>query len=950
MFRTRLPFSISIAAALTLVVGFVVTAMLFVVTNRLESEKAALNFRQLADARIEALRQGLEGSVEVLTVLNQLFAAVDPVSREQFHTFTQPLLQRYPYIQAFNFHRLVSAEARPAYEAEMRARFPNFAITMLDKSKRVPVTGTTVYNVVDYLEPMQGNEPALGLDVSRNLDQAEAMRRAIRTGLPSSTGLLRLAQGLDGQRGFVVLMPVYRHGVDLTGVEARTKAAIGDTAVVFRARDLMEKILLVAKLLDAPGIEISVYAGDAANPGELAFHHNNGAPAGRARLLPAWLDGGAIAHRSHSFEVAGKPWYIAVSSTSRPYLANHAGSLFTLLGGILFTLLATAYLQTLSLRSRRVQQLVEERTAELSRSNERLIEDVAARKRVELALLESEERFRHLADLSSDWYWEQDEHFRFTLITGDIEGKGGVPAAYYIGKTRWETEVDQSNFDWTDHRATLEAHLPFTNLEYKSLYEDDRTHWFSINGEPLFDDTGKFKGYRGTGKDVTQSKQAQERIHHMAHHDVLTDLPNRAMLLDRLRAAIAYADRYAHRIWVAFLDVDRFKFVNDSLGHAAGDALLVTIAARLRAATRETDTVGRLGGDEFVLILTEYEDESLSAGILQRVTDTLAQPLEVAGQAFFLTCSMGVSVYPTDGTDPEKLIEYADIAMYRAKELGRNNFQFYTAAMNERVMERLRIESALRNALERKEFVLHYQPQIDLRSGQVVGMEALIRWLHPELGMVPPARFIGLAEETGLIVPIGAWVLRTACEQNKAWQRAGLGNLSIAVNLSARQFAQQDLAASIAAVLHDSGLAPQYLDIELTESLIMSDVERTVDHLHQLKALGVQLSIDDFGTGYSSLSYLKRFPIDVLKIDQSFVHDISLNPDDAAIVVSIIALAHNLKLHVIAEGVETQEQLAYLRRHGCDEMQGYYFSRPLPAKEFEGFLREGKNFANVVEG
>ncbi|OWW20711.1 EAL domain-containing protein [Noviherbaspirillum denitrificans] len=439
--------------------------------------------------------------------------------------------------------------------------------------------------------------------------------------------------------------------------------------------------------------------------------------------------------------------------------------------------------------------------------------------------------------------------------------------------------------------------------------------------------------------EAARRKYAQQLEYH-AGHDILTGLPNRALLQDRLNQAIAYASRYCYSVWVLFVDLDRFKFVNDSLGHKAGDIVLNSVAARLQAAVRESDTVARLGGDEFVLVLPERLDERLTTTVVQRIMDAVAEPLVVDGHEFFLGCSTGVAVYPTDGDDPETLIKNADIAMYRAKESGRNNFQFYTAAMNERLLERLRIESDLRNALERNEFVLHYQPQIDLETGRTVGMEALIRWQHPSLGMIPPLRFIGLAEETGLIVPIGEWVLRTACAQAAAWQRAGLGPLRVGVNLSARQFAQHDLVNVIAGTLQETGLAPHLLELELTESLVMTDVDRAIGLLGELKALGVQLSLDDFGTGHSSLSYLKRLPIDALKIDQSFVRDITLTPDDAAIVASIISLAHNLRRHVIAEGVETHEQLIYLQNHGCNEMQGYYFSKPVPPDVFERLLRQ----------
>ena len=444
-------------------------------------------------------------------------------------------------------------------------------------------------------------------------------------------------------------------------------------------------------------------------------------------------------------------------------------------------------------------------------------------------------------------------------------------------------------------------------------------------------------------RDITERKRLETKIQFQATHDTLTGLANRNLLHDRLNQAIAQATRSDSVVWVIFVDLDRFKLVNDSLGHKAGDMFLVAISERLESVVREADTVARLGGDEFVVVLQEIGSYSLNANTVQRIMQVISQPLWIEGKEFSLNCSIGVATFPSDGETSGQLIERADIAMYRAKETGRNNFQFFTAEMNERLLERLKIEEALRNAVERGEFVLHYQPQVDLRTGKVIGAEALIRWQHPELGMVAPVRFIGLAEETGLIVPIGHWIIRTACEHNVAWQRAGFDHLRIAVNLSARQFSQPDLVQSIADVLTSTGLAARDLEIELTEGLVMTDVENAIGILRDLKALGVQLAIDDFGTGYSSLSYLKRFPIDVLKIDRSFVNDIAESPDDATIVLSIISLAHNLRLHVIAEGVETEAQLRYLQKHGCDEMQGYYFSRPLSAEDFTTLLIDRKS-------
>lgn len=484
-------------------------------------------------------------------------------------------------------------------------------------------------------------------------------------------------------------------------------------------------------------------------------------------------------------------------------------------------------------------------------------------------------------------------------------------------------------------RAQQEGHVTIRNYR-----RDGSMFWTDVHIAPVRDETGEVTHFVGAKYDVTTTKRYEEQLELQANHDALTMLANRHLLQERLNQAIAAAARDDTPVWVVFLDLDRFKFVNDTLGHQAGDVLLKQVSTRLRSVVRHTDTVARLGGDEFVLVLAEQADTSLETALVQRIMDVIAPPFIVGGHEFFLTCSMGIAVYPADGRDAETLIKHADIAMYSAKGAGRDSFQFYTASLNEKALARLRLEGDLRNALERGEFLLHYQPQLDLRTGKVVGMEALIRWQHPELGMVSPARFIGLAEEIGLIGPIGEWVLRTACMQHRRWQLAGLPALRVAVNLSARQFADRGLAQSIAAILTDTGMSAQHLDIELTESMVMTDVEFAIGVLRELKALGVHLSVDDFGTGYSSLSYLKRFPINLLKIDQSFVRDITLNSDGAELVRSIISLAHGLRLQVIAEGVETEEQLTYLRQHGCDQMQGYYFSQPLAADAFEQLLRE----------
>jgi diguanylate cyclase (GGDEF)-like protein len=439
---------------------------------------------------------------------------------------------------------------------------------------------------------------------------------------------------------------------------------------------------------------------------------------------------------------------------------------------------------------------------------------------------------------------------------------------------------------------------------------------------------------------LVQERTAQ--LAYQANYDLLTGLPNRSLLHDRLHQAV-FAQRAAHSIAVVFIDLDNFKFVNDSLGHGAGDKLLMAIAERLRSTLREGDTVARLGGDEFVLILDDQKNDEVTYRAMQRIVAKVSEPVVIDGKELLVTCSAGISLFPQNGPDVDTLLKHADAAMYSAKQHGRNNFQFYTSEMNRLVNERLALEHSLRRALERMEFVLYYQPRVSVKSGAIVGAEALVRWQHPELGLVAPQRFIPLAEETGLIVQLGEWVLREACRQNRAWRDAGMRPGRISVNLSARQFRQESLTRSVSAILAEVGLDPEHLEIELTESMVMQNADAAIAILREINALGVALSVDDFGTGYSSLSYLKNLPIDALKIDQSFVRDISGEEEsDGQLAQIIISLGHSLQLKVIAEGVETDEQLRFLRKHRCDEVQGYLFGKAVPPEQFQALLREKK--------
>ncbi len=461
---------------------------------------------------------------------------------------------------------------------------------------------------------------------------------------------------------------------------------------------------------------------------------------------------------------------------------------------------------------------------------------------------------------------------------------------------------------------------------------------------------------QGDGNLLTRSlryaierKQVEERLAYLAQYDHLTGLANRSLFKDRLSQALARADRSQQLVALMFLDLDNFKVINDTLGHDAGDVLLQAVAERLRQCVRKTDTVARLGGDEFTVILEGLTSTDSPVTVAQKIINCLAPPFHVGGREVFITTSIGVTIYPLDTDNAKDLLKFADRSMYQAKEQGCNNYQFYAAEMNVRATERLTFRSSLHHALDRKEFVIHYQPLVNLRSGKIIGLEALLRWRLPNYGLLYPARFLDLAEETELIIPIGEWVLRTACKQTQSWFDQGLPPIRISVNLSARQFRQKNLVGVIEQTLLEADLTPDRLELELTEGTLMEHSETSSTTLMRLKDMGVRISIDDFGTGYSSLSYLRKFPIDTLKIDRTFVQDLTNNPDDAAISKAIIAMAHSLRLEVIAEGVETLEQLAILYAQGCDAAQGYYLGEPLyqtkvPGILEKGYLMEGQDF------
>ncbi len=558
--------------------------------------------------------------------------------------------------------------------------------------------------------------------------------------------------------------------------------------------------------------------------------------------------------------------------------------------------------------------------------------DITERRRAEEALRESEARYRLMAENSTDMISRSTPEGTIVYASEASRRLLGYEPAEITGRSVYEFVLDTDREEVRYLSRLLLESGPMT-FSYRVRRKDGTVVWFETTSRAIGEsDTGRIQEIISVSRDVSERKRAEEQIEFQAYHDALTGLPNRLLFRDRLTVALAHARRLKQPLAVMFLDLDRFKLVNDTLGHSLGDELLKGVAGRLRSALREEDSIARMGGDEFTLLLSDLESADDAVRVAQKLLETIAQPISLDGHELFITTSIGIALFPADGDNAEELLQNADNAMYRAKEAGRNSCQLCTPAMNSRALERLSLESSLRRALDRGEFLLHYQPQFHLATGHIVGIEALLRWNHPQHGVVEPARYIPIAEETRLIVPIGEWVLREACRQAKAWQ-SRLPRLRMAVNLSPRQFQSTDLRKLIASALDESGLGAQFLELEITEGTAMQNTERTVATLKGLREMGMCISIDDFGTGHSALNYLRSFPIDSIKIDQTFVHEIETSQSARAIVSAVITMAHGLGLRVTAEGVETQTQMHYLREQGCEEVQGFLLGRPKAAGE-----------------
>ncbi|WP_338770351.1 EAL domain-containing protein [Massilia sp. METH4] len=926
---------------LALLCGLGLTALLFTGISRLEQDRLVLTFTQRAHVRVFALSEGINNVIDSLRSVNQLFVSQPVVTRDEFRRFVEPLTGRYPFVVGVSYLRFITDAERDAFEAGLRQVLPGARITELRGDRLQPAARRPRYRVIEYVEPFGTNASALGLDTMFSGDEA-SRQRAYDTGVPAAGPLTPLAQLPGPLSGMVVAMPVYRFGATLDSVAARRTALTGETSVALDAAAMVAHVLqpdglqhtLQARDRRVQRVGLHVYADARGTPANLVYY--TPPPELDQPAVPpplAWLYPKPPAPVEVTIDVAGRPWRVVADMDGTVGLSDHLASLSALALGTVMTLLGAAWVHTLATRSRTIRDQVQERTAQLAEANRSLLlRDRAIESSTNMIMIVE-------AGAGNPIVYVNPAFEQQTGYTRD-EVLGKSPRLLY----RDDTAQPGAQTIRNAVREQRDGHAVLRNYR-----KDGTLFWVESYVSPVRDERGTVTHFVSIHYDITAMKAYETELHHQSTHDALTGLPNRQLLHDRLHSAIGQAMHDGYTLWVVSLDLDRFKFANSRVGHRGGDRLLQVVAERLRDALHPRDSLARLGGDEFALtLLPEAGERQPRPEQVQRLLAALAAPLVLDDKEQFISGSAGVAVCPDDGTDAGMLMERADIAMFRAKEMGGNNYQFYTTAMRERLGERVQLETAMRRALERREFVLYYQPQVDIASGRIVAMEALVRWQHPEMGMVAPGRFIPLAEETGMILPLGGWALECACRQLVDWQREGRAYLRVAVNVSARQMAEQDFVQGVARVLAETGLDPATLELELTESAVMNDVEHAIAVMRDLKALGVKLAIDDFGTGYSSLAHLKRFAVDVLKIDQAFVRDLTVDPDDAAIVTTIIALAANLNLQVISEGVETLDQLSFLREHGCSQMQGYYFSRPVPATAICTVLDE--NEAQIAAG
>lgn len=821
------------------------------------------------------------------------------------------------YQAEFAAHPSSSRQARERMTRIMKVeeRLPG-----IDSLGYVTVTpGSVDHEVFDiqHLYPEALADLAYSSGIKDHPVRGDAMNRARDSGDFAATAPVSSSRANAGHDVIMVYLPLYRDGLTPADPVERRRLFVGTVFAALRPDLLMTSLFEQTHPLDAHV--------------KLLFRGYAGAPAGE--FPPITLHDAARETQSppstglvrRTLDVAGTTWSLEVAMPAADGAESQRWLPWTVMAvGLLMSVLSAVMVGALQ-RSR--QRSLLRATADRDR---RVVAEAALHLRQRA--IEASANAIVISSATRPGYPVEYVNPAFERMTGysASEIQGQSLRIMHGGDTR------QDGLEALK-RILQERREGQTTL--RNYRKDGQLYWTRVHIAPVRDDAGEVTHFVAAKYDITEMRQYQEKLEFRAWHDALTGLPNRHMLRERLQEAIRNTRDGDPPFWVAFLDLDQFKLINDTVGHTQGDVVLQQIAGRLQQALHPGDIVARRGGDEFVFILFDRDPPRNALATLHRIMSAVSRPLKQESHRFYPSCSIGVAIYPQDGDDPEILIKHADMAMYHAKEQGRKNYQFYSTALHEQAMKRVTLEGDLRAALVNDEFELHYQPQVRLFDRRLTGMEALVRWRHPERGLIPPDQFIPIAEETGLIVPLGEWILRTACRQAAQWRDKGISGLRMAVNLSARQFNDQQLPVLIHCILDEYGLPPEQLELELTETLLMDDVESANAILHKLKGLGITLSLDDFGTGYSSLAQLKRYPLDILKIDRSFVTDIAPSLGGDAIIRAIIQLAHNMGMTAIAEGVETREQAAFLQEHGCDAIQGYLVGKPMPPKDFWSWMQ-----------
>ena len=897
----------------------------FWVSNTLETaDRAAIEqrFHYSASTLANNLIHRLHEPQDSLITLRQLFSSVHDVDQQAFQRFALPMFN-IPGIRSFSWVPRVKASERLAFEQRERLhKGQAFSIKELDSNGNLlSAAPRPFYFPLLHAIPDNVERHLLGYDMYHIDSYARLIDIACATTLPSSSSIAKAITPPEStpevlNNVLLISLPVYRDELIPATHEARQEKLIGMVATTLDIETLFSASNLIVHRTTDFYVALFDYMR----------------PEGR-QLLASWnesipdfarLAGEDLEH-IEEFDLGGQIMTLKVRASDSWLEANRVRRLDWVrpIGGLL-TLLLLLPLWLLLKHSAQVSQLKLD-----------LQDDAEQRRRAE-----SWADKLHLAvEQSPASVFIADLDQRIEYVNEIFVETSGYPKEEVLGKTTHM--LRPANLDAAPYESMWESARRGERWqgELQTQRRDGSLFWERMLVSPLKDATGKVSSCVFIKEDITEREETRRRIEQLAYHDALTGLPNRLLLRDRFSQVQALAHRMHSRVALMYLDLDRFKTINDSLGHPVGDDLLKAVVARLKGCVRESDTISRQGGDEFIVLLGDVRDGEAASRVADKIHQRMADPIEVQGHLLSTSFSIGVALYPDDGDDFDILLKKADTAMYHAKEAGRNIHRFFTEQMNAKVVEHLLLETRLRQALENNEFVLHYQPQIDLQNGTIVGVEALIRWINPEGGVIAPGRFIPIAEDSGLIVPIGNWVLGEACRQAREWQQSGLPPFTVAVNLSATQFRRQDLINNVINALVLADLDSQWLELELTESILIQDTEATLDSVRRLKALGVKLSVDDFGTGYSSLTYLKRFAVDKLKIDQSFVRDLLTDPEDAAIVRAIIQMAHSLKLKTIAEGVENEELGNLLREFQCDEIQGYWLARPMPHDELASFVR-----------